>query len=102
MAEWGLTGDLLDTAALVVSELFTNAVVHARGDRVVVGLRTAEGVVRISVEDQGRAADGPQLCRTPRGEHGRGLLLVDAVSAAWGVESEGRAPGRTVWAELPC
>jgi anti-sigma regulatory factor (Ser/Thr protein kinase) len=111
LSEWGVCGDAADTAALVLSELFTNAVVHACGDRVLatvslgraaVGPVGGEGALRISVQDRGSAIDGPQLCRAPRGEHGRGLLLVDAVSTAWGVESADHAPGRTVWAELPC
>ncbi|MFC4890157.1 ATP-binding protein [Streptomyces beijiangensis] len=113
LAGWDLSDDVIDTAALVLSELFTNAVVHAYGDRV---LGTASlggttpgplagdgfGTLHISVQDRGRTPDGPQLCRSPRGEHGRGLLLVDAVSTAWGVESADHVLGRTVWAELPC
>ncbi|MEV0093033.1 ATP-binding protein [Streptomyces sp. NPDC050738] len=102
LAGWGFSEETGDTAALVVSELVTNAVVHACGDRVRGELSAVQGVLRISVQDGGRVPDGPRLCRAPQGEHGRGLLLVDAVSTAWGVQTEERAPGRTVWAELPC
>jgi anti-sigma regulatory factor (Ser/Thr protein kinase) len=113
LAEWDLSEDVVDTAALVISELFTNAVVHACGDRVLGSVSLGEATegpttvggtatLRIAVQDRGSASDGPQLCRSPRGEHGRGLLLVDAVSTAWGVESADHVPGRTVWAELPC
>ncbi|MFC8229642.1 ATP-binding protein [Streptomyces sp. NPDC057287] len=101
LADWGLTGDAHDAAVLIVSELVTNAVVHTASTRVVSELRCDSGRLRISVQDQGHQPGGPRLSLTAEGEHGRGLLLVDSMSAAWGSHDAGNHSGRIVWAELP-
>ncbi|MFI2779829.1 ATP-binding protein [Streptomyces sp. ALB3] len=101
LADWRLTGDTYDAAVLIVSELVTNAVVHTASARVVCELRCDESRLRVSVQDQGRQPGGPRLSLTAEGEHGRGLLLVDSMSAAWGSHAAGNHSGRVVWAELP-
>jgi hypothetical protein len=91
--------DTCDTAALVVSELVTNAIVHAAGERVVCELHDGDDLVRIAVRDEGCAPGEPHASpQRPEEEHGRGLLLVAAVSRAWGAQDTG--PGMLVWAEL--
>ncbi|MEU2429218.1 ATP-binding protein [Streptomyces sp. NPDC007861] len=103
MRRWGIGGDPLDTVALVASELFTNAVVHTASDRVLCELRELrddEGQLRIAVQDQGCPPGEPRLRRISAEERGRGLLLVDAVSSAWGAHDARPGPGRIVWAEL--
>lgn len=93
----GIDDQVLDAAALVVSELVTNGILHARTD-LEVTLLVEAGVVRIEV------ADGTSTLPVPkaRSEHsgtGRGLTMIDAVASEWGVRivPEG---GKTVWAEL--
>jgi DNA-binding response OmpR family regulator len=88
--------DLLDVARLVVSELAANAVTHANS-RYEVAVTCPGATVRIAVRDFGPGipAPGPPELAL---EHGRGLLLVAAMSSAWGVEP--RADGKVVWAEL--
>jgi hypothetical protein len=87
-------------AALVVSELVTNAIVHTTSRRVVCELHDGEDLVRIAVRDEGCAPGEPHPSpRRPEEEHGRGLLLVDALCHAWGAHEHG--PGLLVWAELP-
>ncbi|MFI0977134.1 ATP-binding protein [Streptomyces sp. NPDC021093] len=100
---WGLGADVGDTAALVVSELVTNAVIHTGSDRVRCELADGDGRLRISVRDEGIGPQGPRLRRSAEaaGEHGRGLLLVDALCDTWGSQENGPDSGRTVWAELP-
>jgi hypothetical protein len=99
LSGWSVCADTCDTAALVVSELVTNAIVHAAGQRVVCELRDADDLVRIAVRDEGCAPGEPRPSpRRPDEEHGRGLLLVAAVSRAWGAQDTG--PGLLVWAEL--
>lgn len=101
LQRWGLT-DLADDSALVLSELLTNAVEHARGPDGTVGTRfsrLAEGRgVRIEVVD----ADSRRLPRMGTGEEdvrGRGLRLVDACTAhRWGVVLG--AHGKAVWCEV--
>ena len=101
-----LTDRLADDAALVVSELVTNAVVHA-GTDVEMECRleddapgTAALVVEVSDHHPSRAPRGSEL-ETPHDtpEHGRGLRLVGALSEAWGITY--RTGRKTVWARLP-
>ncbi|MGW0915007.1 ATP-binding protein [Streptomyces sp. NPDC002784] len=97
---WSVCEDTCDTAALVVSELVTNAIVHTASRHVVCELHDGDDLVRIAVRDQGCAPGEPHPA-AQRGdeEHGRGLLLVDALCHSWGVHEHG--PGLLVWAELP-
>lgn len=97
---WSVCEDTCDSAALIVSELVTNAIVHTATDVVVCELHDGEELVRIAVRDQGCAPGQPQPS-PQRGEeeHGRGLFLVDALCHAWGAQEHG--PGLLVWAELP-
>ncbi|MQY11587.1 hypothetical protein SRB5_17060 [Streptomyces sp. RB5] len=102
-------GELLEDALLLVSELVTNAVVHA-GTEVEVRLRydpgtggagPAPGVparpgLIVEVGDgRGRRADAAGGFAR---ERGRGLRLVDELAESWGVAY--RRTGKTVWFRL--
>ena len=93
---WGEDA-LVPDAALLVTELATNAIRHASSPFRVSVTRRPDAV-RISVEDLG--SDEPHL-RPADLERlgGRGVVLVDAMSLAWGVEPA--AAGKVVWCELP-
>jgi hypothetical protein len=92
--------DTCDTAALVVSELVTNAIVHTASDIVVCELHDGDDLVRIAVRDQGCAPGEPHPSpQRPDEEHGRGLILVEALCHSWGAQEHG--PGLLVWADLP-
>ncbi|MER6117420.1 ATP-binding protein [Streptomyces sp. A0642] len=99
--EWRLGDDTYDAAVLIVSELVTNAVVHTASARVVCELSCLGPRLRIAVQDQGHQPGGPRLGAGSDDEHGRGLLLVDAMCSAWGSRDAGNGSGRIVWAELP-
>ncbi|HTX62873.1 MAG TPA: MEDS domain-containing protein [Acidimicrobiales bacterium] len=89
-------GSVADRAALVVSELATNAVRHG-GTPFSVTLSSLADCVRISVRD-GRA-DLPMLRGFSSTETGgRGLHIVDALCRDWGISP--RRDGKVVWAEL--
>jgi len=92
---WGM-GFLSDIAELCTSELATNAVIHARSPVLLVVSRLPEGV-RIEVEDESPGTlEAGSL--EGHGESGRGLAIVDALSACWGVDPH--RDGKTVWCEL--
>ncbi|MEU3825412.1 ATP-binding protein [Streptomyces sp. NPDC029080] len=100
LSRWAICADTCDSASLVISELVTNAIVHTASSRVVCELHDHDDTVRIAVRDEGCAPGEPHPSpQRPDEEHGRGLLLVDALCRAWGVQEHG--PGLLVWAELP-
>jgi DNA-binding NarL/FixJ family response regulator len=97
LREWELE-PLVDDALLIVSELATNAMTHARSG---CGLRLVltPTTLRIEVVDSGTGTPEPQP-PSVTGESGRGVNLVAALTTAWGMEVvEGE--GKLVWAELP-
>lgn len=89
-----------DDAALLVSEICTNAIKHARSE-LTLRVWAEPARLRISVEDRegatlpkpGRAARGD-----PEAESGWGLLLVEALADAWGVQTT--PGGKRVWFDL--
>jgi anti-sigma regulatory factor (Ser/Thr protein kinase) len=89
-------GDLSQVVQLVTSELVANAVRHAH-TKVRLSVRPTPGGMLVEVAD-----DSPRMPerRDPGlfDESGRGLWLVDAMAARWGVERE--QPGKRIWAEL--
>ena len=93
--EWG-ADHFFDEASLIVTELAANAVLHAASPYDV-RLSQAEGVVRIEVADGDRGTPEPQPFSAVA-ESGRGIVLVSALSASWGIED--RPQGKVTWAEL--
>ena len=88
--------EVVDSAELVVSELVTNALLHA-GLPVRLTVAGADNIVRIEVQDCSR--DIPVRSQLQAsGMTGRGLALVDAVSQGWGADPP--AEGKIVWAEI--
>lgn len=105
LAEYGLQA-LVDIAELLVSELATNAVVHA-GGRYRLTLSLGAGTLRCEVADERRHLPRPPHRHTerddlldvdPDSENGRGLFLVDALAHRWG--SRLVEEGKEVWFEL--
>ncbi|MEV1019138.1 SpoIIE family protein phosphatase [Streptomyces sp. NPDC050264] len=102
-------GDRLsDDAIVVLSELVTNAVVHAgtsvdllcRLDEAAADGTPAGVVVEVTDHHPARAVRGERACRTSETpESGRGLQLVASLAESWGITYR---PGtKTVWARLP-
>jgi anti-sigma regulatory factor (Ser/Thr protein kinase) len=91
--------DTQDTAALLTTELVSNAIRHTR-DELVLTVRLAGGRLRVGVSDSSHRR--PQLVQAgKRDTSGRGLHLVEALADRWGVEPDERGLGKTVWFELP-
>ena len=87
---------VVDDAELLVSELVTNAVVHAQTS-LEVSVHVGKTAVRVEVKDD---SDALPIARLPRDEAmgGRGLHLVEAIARSWGIER--RELGKVVWFEL--
>ncbi|SEG57083.1 Histidine kinase-like ATPase domain-containing protein [Actinacidiphila yanglinensis] len=98
LASWSLRDEVCDDVVLVVSELVTNAIVHAAGDLVVCRLRCVGPEVRVEVASEGHGDPGGDD-RAP-GECGRGLVVVDALSTAWGFDVPTPGGGWTAWATI--
>lgn len=96
LADAGVSPDTLSSAALVVSELATNAVTHTGGG-FTVSVERYPGKVRLEVEDSG---DGQPVLGSSRPDtvDGRGLVIVAALCTSWGVDRSGGH--KTVWCEL--
>ncbi|SHN29544.1 ATP-binding protein [Streptomyces yunnanensis] len=100
LTQWSVDEDAADSVLLAVSELVTNAVEHARPP-LNFQLSRDPGTRRVHIEvsDGGPAAmDGDWAASCTPDEHGRGLEIVDQLTAAHGDREE---LGRAVhWADV--
>jgi anti-sigma regulatory factor (Ser/Thr protein kinase) len=99
---WALP-QLLDAGQLVVSELVTNALQHARTELLVTVARRGGGLY-LAVRDRSPAWP-PLVASTSAGaeridEHGRGLWIVQQVASAWGAVPTHDGAGKVVWASV--
>src|SRR6266568_3748735 len=91
-------------AALIVSELVSNAITHSRsgqpGGTVLVAIEAAAqpAEVRIEVRDAGGPRAPVLTAADPGSEHGRGLAIISALAAEWA--SETSQAGRATWCRL--
>lgn len=85
LAAWAIPQDVINMAALLASELATNALTHgtAAGGTFTVEVRSYGCCIGVEVSDGSPAAP---VVRAPTSEteHGRGLLLVTEVADSWG------------------
>ncbi|MEU6890053.1 SpoIIE family protein phosphatase [Streptomyces viridosporus] len=95
LAKWGLES-LAFTTEIIVSELVTNAIRHARGS---IALRLIHSQTLIcEVSDGSLSAPRLRRARTTD-EGGRGLFLVAQLAFGWGTRYTRN--GKTIWAEQP-
>ncbi|MGD1221659.1 SpoIIE family protein phosphatase [Streptomyces krungchingensis] len=102
LSSWGLA-ELTDTLQLVISEIVTNALIHAGSD-VDVRLRAFTDHVRLEVRDSDSNPPVPSPLASSQesnseAEHGRGLLIVEALTEPWSSSPNGR--GKTVSLNMP-
>jgi anti-sigma regulatory factor (Ser/Thr protein kinase) len=94
LLEWDIDAD---DVILAVGELAANAVLHARTSFTVT---VCQDSARLTVEVADHNPRLPAMGQPPLGAlSGRGLMLVDAVSTAWGVRTN-QLEGKLVWAEF--
>ncbi|MFB6874832.1 ATP-binding protein [Streptomyces sp. NPDC056323] len=103
LGDWGVA---CESAAHIVAELAANATIHGRvvGRDFRLGLAVhGDALLRIEVSDARgeRLPPGPGATAAPAedAEHGRGLLIVEALADRWGVVP-GPYPRKTIWAEI--
>jgi serine phosphatase RsbU (regulator of sigma subunit)/anti-sigma regulatory factor (Ser/Thr protein kinase) len=98
LSEWPV-GEVAEDALLVVSELCTNAVIHA-GTEFTVSCTHLGSAVRLAVRDSYPGRGLPSALSEPGAQRtsGRGLLLCAALSSAWGVEYD--RTGKLIWCHL--
>jgi anti-sigma regulatory factor (Ser/Thr protein kinase) len=103
LIEAGVRADAVTDAALVISELLSNALRHA-GPLPGAGLRVAWDLdtdsVRVSVSDGGGPTRPVLGQPTPTATGGRGLRIVARLARRWGTLRDDQ--GTTVWAEVLC
>ncbi|WP_328487949.1 ATP-binding SpoIIE family protein phosphatase [Streptomyces zaomyceticus] len=92
--------DQLDSAVLMVSEMVTNVLVHTDGDALLVAeVACGEKTRRLRVEVSDTSDELPHK-RHPgeMASSGRGLVLMEMLADAWGVDPRGE--GKAIWFEL--
>ncbi|MFS4094461.1 SpoIIE family protein phosphatase [Streptomyces sp. AF1A] len=94
---WGVSQDTMEAALLVVSELVTNALVHTAG-QVRLDLSLVNHRLRLAVTDSSPRSPVQPPAIGWEATGGRGILLVQAVSAAWGTLPV--SGGKQVWADI--
>ncbi|MFC9624731.1 SpoIIE family protein phosphatase [Streptomyces sp. NPDC056930] len=98
LTDWDMA-EFADDAELVTGELLVNVLLHTEGGAILTLEVLPEPVRRVRLSVQDRSSVWPRR-RSP-GEtatSGRGLLLLDAVAARWGIEPRGE--GKAVWCEI--
>ena len=93
----GADGYDQDAIALLTSELIANAV-DLRAGSVVVSVTRAADRVRVEVRDRGYGRPEVRRPGSADLDGGRGLLVVDQLATAWGVDQF--LPGKIVWFEV--
>ncbi|MGO1316902.1 MAG: ATP-binding protein [Cellulomonadaceae bacterium] len=95
----GVTGHTLDVLVLLVSEVVTNAIVHARPP-VTLHLSLSSGTVRVEVGDFAREV--PVVKRpSPSADGGRGVALIDTLASRWGTTLQPESGAlKSVWFEI--
>ena len=102
LREAGIVPPAIGDAAVVVSELLTNAIIHARplpGARVLVAWALRERSLEVAVSDGGSMTRPRTALPSLSSIGGRGLAIVEYLSCRWGVLTSDF--GLTVWAVLP-
>jgi anti-sigma regulatory factor (Ser/Thr protein kinase) len=95
LSGWG-RDDVTDDVTLLVSELVTNAMLHARSDIALVVV-VERGRLRVEVQDGSPTPPTPRVA-TSDAMTGRGMALVETLSADWGVRRT--TGGKGVWFTL--
>jgi anti-sigma regulatory factor (Ser/Thr protein kinase) len=89
--------EAVDKTRLLVTELTTNAIVHARSP-IRLTVEPIDDRVRVEVRDDDPTPIAAPKAPDPDATSGRGLWLVSALACAWGINHNER--GKTIWFEV--
>jgi anti-sigma regulatory factor (Ser/Thr protein kinase) len=95
--DWRVPADVADDATTCLSEVVTNAVIHA-GSGARVAAEIDEGRLLVSVVDTGRRGSAQRRDLATDEIRGRGLAVVEALATAWSADR--RSDGTLVWFEF--
>ncbi|WDM11448.1 ATP-binding protein [Streptomyces lavenduligriseus] len=113
LQRWSFPDEGIEVARLLVSELATNAIQHARPTKtseatahsvgiatIVLTLWPTDAGIILAVSDPDRRPPAP---RAPDASAtgGRGLVLIQTMANRWGYSPTQTHPGKIVWAEVP-
>ncbi len=93
---WSDDADVNQKLAIVVSEVVTNAILHARTP-FIVSVDAGEEAIRVAVTDESSALPAKRDYGSEQ-PTGRGLHIVEEIADRWGVAPS--PPGKTVWFEF--
>jgi len=96
LAGWG-NPESRHAVVLLISELVTNAVVHARSTVTVDLAVRDDGPVRVKVHDESPVPPTPRRHHADR-PGGRGMHLLESLATRWGVEASRN--GKSIWFEV--
>jgi anti-anti-sigma regulatory factor len=96
-SRWLVSAAVIETLKLIVTELVTNAVRHARPPIELV-IRRSRWHIHLAVIDEERQLAILRGPETPRSSTGRGLMLVEAFATAWGCTPT--PSGKSTWATV--
>jgi anti-sigma regulatory factor (Ser/Thr protein kinase) len=94
-----VAGPVVETVELLTSEVVTNAIIHGRSGPVV-AVHVKERAIRVAVGDVSPELPVRRLGRLDD-VSGRGVIIVEQLASAWGVERE-RNGSKRVWFEVAC
>lgn len=97
VSSYGGNAEMLDKTRLLVTELTTNAVMHAHSP-IRLSIEPRPNAMRVEVRDDDPAPLQPPCKPAAEATSGRGLWLVSALARSWGVNRNER--GKTVWFEV--
>jgi anti-sigma regulatory factor (Ser/Thr protein kinase) len=93
-----LDASVMEILRLLVTELVTNSVRHARADTVLLRVLIGKSAVRTEVTDAGPGFDPAEMESLSSDRTGWGLFLVESLATRWGVRRNG--DGTSVWFEV--
>ncbi|MFD6533126.1 ATP-binding protein [Streptomyces sp. NPDC060184] len=96
LTQWGIGGSSSADAVLIVSELLSNAMLYGQSNEISMSISSSPWETRIEVDDRTPGTWPARACATDEDENGRGLLLVKALSDAWGISENGAVVWCTV------